>query len=133
MHIQDFFQNFLKLFLVGLHDDYTINLIAHDISPTTGAAGLPLSPAPSPRMTANSRYQERKRGRNGGCHGCLRQGDWTRRGRDGAGKRLQFFSSPLLNFCWVLGCLQFLNLDSLPLSYAHTLSLSSSKERKESF
>ena len=33
MHIQDFFQNFLKLFLVGLHGDYTISLIAHDMSP----------------------------------------------------------------------------------------------------
>ena len=28
MHIQDFFQNFLKLFLVGLHGDCTISLIA---------------------------------------------------------------------------------------------------------
>ena len=33
MHIQDFFQNFLKLFLVGLHGDYTISLIAQDMSP----------------------------------------------------------------------------------------------------
>ena len=33
MHIQDFFQNFLKLFLVGLYDNCTINLIAHDMSP----------------------------------------------------------------------------------------------------
>ena len=34
MHIQDFFQNFLKLFLVGLHGDCTINLIAQDMSPS---------------------------------------------------------------------------------------------------
>ena len=33
MHIQDFFQNFLKLFLVGLHGDCTISLIAQDMSP----------------------------------------------------------------------------------------------------
>ena len=33
MHIQDFFQNFLKLFLVGLHGDYTISLIAQDMPP----------------------------------------------------------------------------------------------------
>ena len=33
MHIQDFFQNFLKLFLVGLHGDCTISLIAPDMSP----------------------------------------------------------------------------------------------------
>ena len=32
MHIQDFFQNFLKFFLVGLHGDCTINLIAQDMS-----------------------------------------------------------------------------------------------------
>jgi len=29
MHIQDFFQNFLKLVLVGLHGNCTISLIAH--------------------------------------------------------------------------------------------------------
>ena len=34
MHIQDFFQNFLKLFLVGLHGDCTVRLIAQDMSPT---------------------------------------------------------------------------------------------------
>ena len=33
MHIQNFFQNFLKLFLVGLHDDCTVSLIAQDMSP----------------------------------------------------------------------------------------------------
>ena len=33
MHIQDFFQNFFKLFLVGLHGDCTISLIAQDMSP----------------------------------------------------------------------------------------------------
>ena len=33
MHIQDFFQNFLKFFLVGLHGDCTISLIAQDIFP----------------------------------------------------------------------------------------------------
>ena len=33
MHIQDFFQNFLKLFLVRLHGDCTISLIAQDMSP----------------------------------------------------------------------------------------------------
>ena len=32
MHIQDFFQNFLKLFLVGLPDDCIISLIAQDMS-----------------------------------------------------------------------------------------------------
>jgi len=36
MHIQDFFQNFLKLFLVGLHGDCTISLIAQDMSPLAG-------------------------------------------------------------------------------------------------
>ena len=34
MHIQDFFQNFLTLFLVGLHGDCTISLIAQDMSPS---------------------------------------------------------------------------------------------------
>ena len=38
MHIQDFFQNFLKLFLVGLHGNCTISLIAQDMSPG-GRAG----------------------------------------------------------------------------------------------
>ena len=33
MHIQDFFQNFLKFFLVRLHGDCTISLIARDMSP----------------------------------------------------------------------------------------------------
>ena len=33
MHIQKKFQNFLKLFLVGLHGDCTISLIAQDMSP----------------------------------------------------------------------------------------------------
>jgi len=37
MHIQDFFQNFLKLFLVGLHGDCTISLIAQDILRKIGA------------------------------------------------------------------------------------------------
>ena len=41
MHIQDFFQNFLKLFLVGLHSDCTINLIAQDMSPQAGAGTVP--------------------------------------------------------------------------------------------
>jgi len=39
MHIQDFFQNFLKLFLVGLHSDCTISLIAQDMSPGKGQNG----------------------------------------------------------------------------------------------
>jgi len=39
MHIQDFFQNFLKLFLVELHGDCTITLIAQDMSPS-GCANL---------------------------------------------------------------------------------------------
>ena len=38
MHIQDFFQNFLKFFLIGLHDDCTINLIAQDMSPCLAGA-----------------------------------------------------------------------------------------------
>ena len=37
MHIQDFFQNFLKLFLARLHSDCTINLIAQDMSPSASA------------------------------------------------------------------------------------------------
>jgi len=40
MHIQDFFQNFLKLFLVGLHGDCTISLIAQDMSPFSTAFGV---------------------------------------------------------------------------------------------
>ena len=48
MHIQDFFQNFLKLFLVGLHDDCTISLIAQDMSPL---CRLQLWHSPSPSWT----------------------------------------------------------------------------------
>ena len=40
MHIQDFFQNFLKLFLVGLHGDCTISLIAQYMSPLLGDKNL---------------------------------------------------------------------------------------------
>ena len=36
MYIHDFFQNFLKTFLVGLHGDFTNSVIALDMSPITG-------------------------------------------------------------------------------------------------
>ena len=49
MHIQDFFQNFLKLFLVGLHGDCTISLIAQDMSPPRTA------PSPPPENLPPSR------------------------------------------------------------------------------
>ena len=39
MHIQDFFQNFLKLFLVGLYGDCTVTLNAQ-YAPSTAKPGL---------------------------------------------------------------------------------------------
>ena len=51
MHIQDFFQNFLKLFLVGLHDDCTINLIAQDMSPVTKVTTTESRPTPFLQQT----------------------------------------------------------------------------------
>jgi hypothetical protein len=42
MYIHDFFQNFLKTFLVGLHGDFTSFVIAPDMSPPQApAAGVP--------------------------------------------------------------------------------------------
>ena len=51
MYIHDFFQNFLKTFLVGLHGDFTSSVIAPDMSPFRGLLvfmytdGLPACPA----------------------------------------------------------------------------------------
>jgi len=63
MHIQDFFQNFLKLFLVGLHGDCTISLIAQDMSPHPGSRGARVRPrarcparTPERNLTARPPY-----------------------------------------------------------------------------
>ena len=76
MHIQDFFQNFLKLFLIRLYGNCTINLIAHDMSPlrrprTLHHAALrshqllpnpPLTPAPPTPVVAFEEPLHRVRG-----------------------------------------------------------------------
>ena len=56
MHIQDFFQNFLKLFLVGLHGDCTIILIAQDMSPTSKSRSYPRQEQCEPLLQLRTAY-----------------------------------------------------------------------------